>query len=215
MVSSPDYLHPDTLIIIFARQPVAGQVKTRLIPFLGVEKATRLYQRLLATTLQLCQQPFSSGELLAPMQLNITPESNAAWFTDWDLASGVDIVFQSGQNLGTRMDNALKNALVHFSKAILIGTDCPFLNQDILLQSIKALDDNDMVFVPAHDGGYVLVGARRLATGCFDEIQWGTEHVMQQTRIKLQDCGLSWQELAKQHDVDDKNDLKYIPYLIE
>ena len=208
---SQNKLHyPDTQIIIFAREPVYGQVKTRLIPALGAAGATELYTALLDFTLNKIHSCH-----LAPVCLGITPESSTAFFRQRYPFTELQITKQRGDDLGQRMAHALKQSLRHFSRAILIGTDCPFLNRNDLEQAIAALDIHDMVFSPARDGGYVLVGARRSVPGSFSGIDWGSEQVMQQTRKRLMELKISWQELAQQQDIDDENDLKYLQHVHE
>ena len=202
--------YPDTQIIIFAREPVYGQVKTRLIPALGAARATELYTALLDFTLNKIHTYH-----LAPVCLCITPESSPAFFLQRYPFTELQITKQKGEDLGQRMANALKQSLRHFSRAILIGTDCPFLNQSDLEQAIAALDTHDMVFSPAHDGGYVLVGARCSVADSFTGIDWGSEQVMRQTRKRLTELNISWQELALQQDIDDENDLKYLQHIHE
>jgi len=170
-------MHSDTLIIIFAREPVAGQVKTRLIPALGAEGACHLYQQLLEHTLNTCIQAD-----LADIQLCITPESNTAYFNNLPHAKYFQLSMQTGNDLGTRMFNAMVSALNQYKKVILVGTDCPFLSADDLHQAIITLDNYDMVFSPAYDGGYVLVAGKTIKLEVFSDIDWGTEQVMQQTR---------------------------------
>jgi len=196
-------MHSDTIIIIFAREPVAGQVKTRLIPALGAEGSCHLYQQLLDHTLNTSIQ-----SALADIQLCITPESNTAYFTQLPQAKHFQLSMQTGDDLGKRMFNAMASALNNYKKVILIGTDCPFLSTDDLQQAITVLDNVDMVFSPAYDGGYVLVGAKKIKTEVFSAIDWGTDQVMQQSRNCLKNTDLSWYELAKQHDIDVPEDLQ-------
>ncbi len=200
--------NPDTQIIIFAREPVYGQVKTRLIPVLGKTGATELYSALL---------DFSVHKIhrykLASLCLCITPESQSQYFSRHYPFDDLLITKQTGKDLGQRMANALEQSLQQFSKAILIGTDCPFLDNTDLQQAIDALDSNDMVFSPAKDGGYVLVGGTgQLNSFAFEGIEWGTERVMQQTRQRLSKLNIHWQELRQQQDIDNKNDLKYLQH---
>ncbi|WP_198266177.1 TIGR04282 family arsenosugar biosynthesis glycosyltransferase [sulfur-oxidizing endosymbiont of Gigantopelta aegis] len=196
---------PDALIIIFAREPVLGQVKTRLIPALGADRATELYKRLLDYTIN---NVISAS--LSPMRLCITPESEQQYFMQMKHAQHFELTVQEGTDLGLRMFNALATALAQYSKVILIGTDCPSIEQSLLQQAIDALEHNDMVFSPASDGGYVLIGAIRVVKEVFIDIDWGTDKVMQQSRLALAGSDLSWQELSVQHDVDIKADLKYL-----
>lgn len=204
-MSNNSFCFPDTQIIIFAREPVAGQVKTRLIPTLGKQGATEFYIALLDLTLHKIYH-----YNLSPVSVCITPESNMRYFSERYPYADLQITTQTGSDLGQRMYYALEQSLKQYSKAILIGTDCPFLDNNDLQHSIKALDSRDMVFSPAKDGGYVLVGARQLLLGSFDNIEWGTEQVMKQTRHRLTELNICWQELSAQHDIDNEDDLKYL-----
>ncbi len=204
------FSYPDTLIIIFAREPVIGQVKTRLIPALGKEGATELYRRLLDHTIE---KVISSD--LSPVNLSITPESHLKYFEQMSLFDHFKLTIQHGSNLGMRMYNALLAGLSGYSKVVLIGTDCPFLNADDLQQAIIALDDNDMVFSPAEDGGYVLVGAKKVLPGVFNFIDWGTDRVMEQSRLALINHQISWLELSEQCDIDVESDLRKLFLLDE
>ena len=211
------FQYPDTLIIIFAREPVQGQVKTRLIPSLGEEKATELYRRLLMGTLTRYSVDNSSSAHsnqistgLAPVSLCLTPESRVEYFQQLSCTDSFNISCQKGNELGARMYNALLEALETYDRAILIGTDCPFFTVRDAAQAIEVLNEFDMVFAPANDGGYVMVGASRLTRACFTDIDWGTEQVMSQTRERLRNAQLSWFELPQQVDIDTENDLKYL-----
>ncbi|MCW8930415.1 MAG: TIGR04282 family arsenosugar biosynthesis glycosyltransferase [Gammaproteobacteria bacterium] len=199
------YSYPDNLIIIFAREPVSGLVKTRLIPTLGKEGATKLYCRLLDYTVK-----HVTESELSPVNLCITPESQPSYFTQMACAEQFEISVQMGNDLGVRMYNALLEGLKQYSKVILIGTDCPFLTATDLRQAINVLDEHDMVFSPTRDGGYVLVGAKKVLPGIFKNIDWGTEKVMEQTRYALIANQLDWKELSEQDDIDVKDDLKYL-----
>lgn len=199
------HTYPDTQIIIFAREPVLGKVKTRLIPALGREGATRLYQRLLDYTITQ-----HSKRNLAPVHLCITPESRIDFFIQAFSVNRDDISVQQGEDLGHRMYHSMQIALKSYAKVLLIGTDCPFLTESELQSAIISLDNNDMVFSPANDGGYVLVGAKNLSRSVFEHIDWGTEKVMQQSRKALLNDGCSWCELAEQNDIDIPQDLKFL-----
>jgi rSAM/selenodomain-associated transferase 1 len=200
--------HADVLISIFARQPIVGQVKTRLIPALGAQGAMILYQELLNHTINTVVRAD-----LSVIDLCITPESQPTFFTQHRESNSFSTTMQYGADLGQRMYYALMCALEKVNKVILIGTDCPFLSRVDLQQAINALDTYDMVFSPAYDGGYVLVGATKLDKCVFSAIDWGTPSVMAQTRQQLRQTNLSWHELAKQHDIDVPEDLVYLASL--
>ena len=205
MTGDNTYQYSDTLIIIFAREPISGQVKTRLIPSLGAKGALKLYSRLLDYAIDNVLQA-----KLCPLQLCITPESKPDYFLKKTQNENVPITLQSSGDLGERMSQAINQALKHYKKVILIGSDCPFLTKVDLQQAIIALDTRDMVYSPASDGGYVLVAAKNISASAFKNIQWGSERVMQQTRQNLLDNSISWKELTEQHDIDIPADLKYL-----
>ena len=200
------FLYPDSQIIVFAREPVLGQVKTRLIPALGIEGATQLYTQLLDHTIDKVLQ-----SQLCPVDICITPESNKEYFLRNNQLDFLQVSWQCPGDLGQKMVDAIAKALKNYSSVILIGSDCPLLNIDDLQQAIIALQENDMVFSPASDGGYVLVGAKSISPLVFENICWGSEIVMQQTRQVLIDNHISWEELSEQHDIDVQDDLKYLP----
>ncbi|MCU7833775.1 MAG: TIGR04282 family arsenosugar biosynthesis glycosyltransferase [gamma proteobacterium symbiont of Taylorina sp.] len=207
---SVKFIYSDVLIIIFAREPQPGKVKTRLIPQLGENAATRLYTSMLEHALTTVIQ-----SKLSSLDVCITLESKADYFLSISLHNEFSISRQAGKDLGERMYHALQTALKQYSRVILIGSDCPFINKEVLQQAIAALETSDMVFSPASDGGYVLVGAKNLIPAVFEEIHWGSEFVMQQTRKRLSAANISWTELSVQHDIDLIEDLKYLSDLPE
>lgn len=103
------------------------------------------------------------------------------------------------------MHNAFEHALDHdgFSLAVLIGSDCPALTEDHLRRAVAALENgHDAVFAPAEDGGYVLVGLARPEARLFQDIEWGSSRVMEQTRERLRELKWSWIEIETLWDVD-------------
>lgn len=187
------YRHPDAVIQIFARAPVPGAVKTRLIPALGAEGAAALQAKLLFRTLEM-----ATRASMAPVQLWCAPDCRHAAFQDWP---GVSRHVQQGADLGERMAHALAAGLRSAQRVVLIGTDCPALDANGLHQAIARLADHDVVLGPAEDGGYVLVGWRR-PVALFAGIDWGSEQVLDQTRARLRAAGASWHELPVLWDVD-------------
>lgn len=189
----------DGALLVFAKPVIAGKVKTRLIPALGAQGAADLYQqlhdRVLATAgkagyAQL--QYWHSGDL-----------ASAAVGPPW-----VSLP-QRGDNLGERMFNALTTALATHPYAVLIGTDCPSLTRDDLQAAAHSLSaDKDAVIGPAEDGGYVLLGVRRVACELFENVEWGTDTVLAGARNAMQALGWSWDELPTRWDVDRPADLR-------
>jgi rSAM/selenodomain-associated transferase 1 len=195
-------------LIVFAKAPVAGQAKTRLIPALGAEGAANMAEKLLMHTLQ--QACDLSVEHL---ELCVSPDAlHPAFERAQSAAQGrLHLAVQGSGDLGERMHRALTRTLTLHSKGLLIGTDAPALTTPMLLMALQALDHHDAVFVPALDGGYALVGLRRPAPTLFLGMTWSTPQVMAQTRERARLAGLQWAELAPVADIDEPSDLAHLP----
>lgn len=197
-----------TALIIFAKAPVAGLAKTRLIPALGPEGAAHLADRLLAHTLQ--------QALALPvehLELCVSPtDQHPAFERARQAARGrLHLTLQGEGDLGQRMHRALARALSSHDRALLIGTDAPSLDTSLLTQARQALDTHPAVFVPALDGGYALVGLTRPVPELFDGMTWSTPRVMQDTRHRARAAGLAWTELPAVADIDEPADLIHVP----
>ena len=189
-------------LLVFARAPVPGAVKTRLVPTLGPEGAADLHSRLLERTLQT-----ACATALAPVELWCTPDTAHPAFTAASTRLDVKLRAQPEGDLGRRMLAALESALADGDRALLVGCDCPALTADDLAEAFAALADHDVVLGPAEDGGYVLVGARRVSPVLFDGIEWGGPRVLHQTRGRLVALGWRWHELRTLWDVDRPEDV--------
>lgn len=187
-------------IAVFSKAPRAGETKTRLIPALGAAGAARLQRRLCLRTLDLaCRAAHGKVTLWA------APDHRQRFFRAVQAQRGIELRSQSGSDLGERMSNAF---VAHAGPLLLIGTDCPALTEAHLATAATALHDgHDAVFIPAEDGGYVLVGLRRPQPRLFEGIDWGSDKVMTQTRERLVALGLRWAEPAMLWDVDRLEDL--------
>ncbi len=185
-------------LLIFAKAPLPGQVKTRLIPALGAEGACALYRRLLRHTLQ------QTAAWTGPRYLYCAPDSQHAELQRLASEFGVQLRNQSGEDLGMRMFNALAE---HNGGALLIGTDCPDLGCSHLQQAAEALTSYHSVFLPSEDGGYVLVGQYFAHPAPFADMRWSQPDVMQQSRQRLENAGLSCWLGPVLWDLDEPADL--------
>ncbi|HEX8884910.1 MAG TPA: TIGR04282 family arsenosugar biosynthesis glycosyltransferase, partial [Noviherbaspirillum sp.] len=161
----------DLHIAIFSRAPVPGAAKTRLIPLLGEEGAASAQRRMAWRTLETaCAVPGASVSLWCAGDIG-HPFLRACA----DLFNVPRLPQEEG-DLGLRMAHCLQAVLATHRKALLIGTDCPAFDVEALQSAALALNAARMVFKPAEDGGYVLVGARHggLEPRCFSEVAWGT-----------------------------------------
>lgn len=192
----------DARLLVFAKAPVPGQVKTRLMPALGAEGCARLQHRLVAHTLEK-----AVSARLCPVELWCTDTADPM-LSACAGQYGVTVRQQGDGDLGARMYRALSGALRHARCAVLIGTDCPVAPATDLVAAFAALEGGrDAVLGPVEDGGYWLVGGRRIDRQLFDAMPWGTERVLALTRTRLRRLNWSWTELPERWDIDRPEDL--------
>lgn len=189
-------------ILVFARAPVPGQVKTRLIPALGAEGAARLHRELLRHTLQ---QAAAAGS--DRLELWITGDDGAGELARLAASVGAGLRRQGAGDLGARMAAALADAVEHGGPALIVGSDCPWLDTAALTEARSALASCDAVLGPAADGGYVLLGLHRVERTLFTDVPWGTDRVLALTRERLAGLGWNWRELETRSDIDRPADL--------
>ncbi|HPU51788.1 MAG TPA: TIGR04282 family arsenosugar biosynthesis glycosyltransferase [Burkholderiaceae bacterium] len=189
------------LIILFARSPLPGQVKSRLAATIGAAAALCAYEELLEHAAAAV-----AGCAGADRWLCLTGDDPAGRAAALAERHGLHVVAQAEGDLGRRMAQALREGLERHSRAVLIGCDCPPLDADVLAAALRALRSHDMVFGPTEDGGYALVGSRAPCDAAFTAIDWGTAQVMAQTRERVRQQGLSAHELPMLWDVDDAAD---------
>ncbi len=195
-------IRQNPVVIVFAKAPQPGAVKTRLIPLLGEEGAAALHAKLVKRTL-VTTRAASFG----CVELHCTPDTNDPFFHFCAGHFGVTLQPQVAGDLGTRMLSAFESALATHACALLVGSDCPALTARHLRQAERALQDGaDAVLVPCEDGGYALIGLRRSDALLFESIAWGSENVMAETRARLTKLGWRWRELETLWDVDRPED---------
>ena len=191
-------------LLVFARAPVAGACKRRLIPALGPEGAAALHRRLVIRTLKTA----TAVVAVTDVELWCAPDRHHPFFTACATRFGVALHDQHGADLGARMAHALETALQRSERAVLIGSDCPDLDRHYLEDAFARLTGpNDAVLGPAKDGGYVLIGLRRPAPALFEGIAWGGPQVAEQTRLQAANAGLILHELEPRADIDRPEDL--------
>jgi rSAM/selenodomain-associated transferase 1 len=190
------------LLLQFAREPVEGGVKTRMMPHLSAHQACQLHCELVLWT---SAQLATSG--LGDTELCVAGDPTHSLFERCSAMGIHRISRQCGQDLGERMFVALRDSLQRYGKVILVGSDCPAIDRGYLEQAVHALDTAPLVLGPAQDGGYVLIGASSISEALFDNIPWGTAQVYAATVSAMLQQGLCWSELAALADVDRPNDL--------
>jgi rSAM/selenodomain-associated transferase 1 len=190
-----------------AKAPIPGLTKTRLIPALGDEGAAKLQEALIQQTVAT-----ALAANVGPVSIWCAPNEGHHLFQDIASQHGVGLYEQTLGDLGKRMHAAFCIA----APALLIGVDCPPLTPAHLRMCADCLRrGDDAVFLPAEDGGYVLIGLRRPQVRLFEDIEWGGPTVMTATRDRLRELALVWSEPQTLWDLDRPEDLSRLAALIK
>ena len=198
---------PGCRVMVFARAPVPGEVKTRLIPSSGEAGAAALHRRLVLHCLEAAVH-----SRLGPVELWCAPDAGHPFFRECEHRLGVSLHSQEGGDLGARMQRAFESALARSRRAILIGGDIPALSGQYLRDADRALaQGDDAVIGPAEDGGYVLIGLARVDPTLFRDIPWGGPDVLAETRRRIATLAWRARELPALWDVDRPEDLERLP----
>jgi rSAM/selenodomain-associated transferase 1 len=184
-----------TRIVIFAKAPVPGRVKTRLIPALGAEGAAALAAQMLERTID---EALASG-----LEVELCGEPDPA---TWYGGPSVALSSQGDGDLGQRLHRAAERVL-SAGPILLIGADCPALDSHRLRAAALALEHHDAIIHPADDGGYVLLGLRRFDASLFDGIAWSTDAVAKETLARIAALGWSVDTRETLADIDEPSDL--------
>jgi rSAM/selenodomain-associated transferase 1 len=187
-------------LIIFVRNPQVGKVKTRLAATVGAQKALEIYQQLLTHTMDITKDSaaekyvFYAGEI---------PE------TDMWKKAGFRQLLQKEADLGDKMLDAFKTVFSkQHSKVVIIGSDCIELSLSIIQQAFDSLDAHDAVIGPANDGGYYLLGMKKLHEPLFKNKHWSTEGVYAATIQDFHNASLHYFALPTLIDIDTEEDWK-------
>ncbi len=200
---------PQAVTAVFAKTPRRGAVKTRLQPLLGEEGALSLHKSLI-------QYVFRNLEAaaLCPLEFWVAVgdgslEGDSLHEEVFTTICNIKNIYRQAEgDLGARMADCARRVLQRADSVVLVGADCPAVDGAYLQQALQHLQDGaDIVFGPAEDGGYVLLGLRQVPDCLFVDMPWGSEQLMQITRERLRAAGLDWVELEPRWDVDRPEDL--------
>ena len=186
-------------VIILIRNPVSGCVKTRLAADIGNLNALNVYKNLLSYTRNITNSMDSSRLLFYSDFIDLND--------DWE--DGIyQKYLQSGNDFGEKMLNAFNIALTQHELVVIIGSDCFELNSEIIELAFKKLKDFDVVIGPAKDGGYYLMGLKRVYPDLFQGKSWSTDSVLSETIDTLKELDLTYHLLPLLGDIDTLQDLK-------
>ena len=192
------------LLVVMAKAPVPGTVKTRLVPHLSPQEATDLYRCLLKDRITTIQT--LTGVALA---IAYTPANAKNAFIPF-CENGLRLFPQKGNHLGERLNNIFVDKLAdEFDAVSIIDSDTPDLPVSAVQASFTRLmsDQTDVVFGPCHDGGYYLVGMRRPHPKLFANIPWSTDKVLPNTLERARELGVRTDLLPRWNDLDTIDDL--------
>lgn len=194
-------------VILFARVPRRGEVKTRLARRVGDGAALAHYRTMLRDTLAVVRE----AQVQAPglqAELCIAGDDVDGECARLAAMHGFALAAQQGTTPGERIEAALARALREGSVPVLVGSDVVSLTAADLRGAFDALHERDVVLAPTEDGGYALIGLRREVERLFEGMPWGTDALMAATRRRLEESGVRWAQLRTLWDVDEEPDLQ-------
>ena len=206
--SSPQTAHT-TALIIFAKAPIVGQVKTRLCPPLTHDEAATLHGSFVLDMLERTKVAATKLKLPIDRYLACAPSSTLVFFKIMEERQSVKLIDQIGDDLGARMQQAFATLFAQgYQRIFIVGTDTPSLPLDHYKQALAALETHDVVLGPALDGGYYLIGLKQPRPEIFTNIVWSTDRVLATTQEKAAILGLKIALLPPWRDVDTIDDLQ-------
>lgn len=194
-------MNSSSLLLIFVKNPELGKVKTRLAKTLGDQRALQIYHYLLSHTQKISREVSQADRFV---YYSSFIEENDLWPRE-----AFEKYRQEGADLGERMSRAFQRAFEKkYQKVVIIGSDCLELTTEILNQAFRQLDSQDFVLGPARDGGYYLMGMRQEELAVFQNKNWSTASVLQDTIKDLEARHYSYALLPELSDIDHATDLE-------
>ncbi len=193
----------DNAVILFARDPILGQVKTRLSPSLDDETILKLYTCFVEDSLEKIRQVDN-----AKCFVGISPDNHSGFF-EGIKSLGMNLFTQQGKDLGDKMRQAFVDRFAEgYKKVVIIGSDSPSLPVSYINKALAS--EKDLVLGPSTDGGYYLIAMSGKVSEVFSGVAWGTKHVLDETLKKLKGARASLELLPIWYDVDSPDDLKFL-----
>jgi hypothetical protein len=202
-------LSPHTALVIFAKAPIPGEVKTRLCPPLTPDEAATLHGSFVLDMLE--RSKLAVAELKLPFHryLACAPSSELVFFKIMEERQGVRLLDQVGEDLGQRMHRTFVDLFAEsYKQVIIVGTDVPTLPLSVYQEAFAMLGRSDVVLGPALDGGYYLIGLKQPAEKLFAGVPWSTDQVLAVTQLNAKTLGLSVGLTTAWRDVDTIADLQ-------
>ena len=202
-------LMPHAALVIFAKAPIPGEVKTRLCPPLTPDEAATLHGSFVLDMLERSKLAVAKLQLPFHRYLACAPSSELVFFKIMEERQGVRLLDQVGEDLGQRMHHTFVSLFGKgYERVLLVGTDVPTLPLSVYQDALTLLGKSDVVLGPALDGGYYLIGLKKPAENIFAGVPWSTDQVLAVTQQNAKILGLSVSLTAAWRDVDTIADLQ-------
>ena len=198
----------DNAVILFARDPILGQVKTRLSPSFDDETILKLYICFVEDSLEKIRQ-VDNVECF----VGISPDNHSGFFAGIE-SFGMSLFVQRGKNLGDKMRQAFVDRFAEgYKKVVIIGSDSPSLPVSYINKALAS--EKDLVLGPSTDGGYYLIAMSGKVSEVFSGVAWGTKNVLDETLEKIKGTNVSLELLPIWYDIDSPDDLKFLKTHLE
>lgn len=192
----------DPELILFAKTPIPGLVKTRLTTHCTNQEAAKIAETMTEILVEKALR-FWQG----PVSLHVYPELHHPFLQQLENRYAIHLQLQSEGNLGKKLSTAMHRTLAEGRSVAVIGADAPHCTSTTLTMANQFLRSNQSVIAPSLDGGYYLIGLPRPCTAIFEAISWSSAHVRDQTLNQAKKCGIEFRELPALQDIDEWNDL--------
>jgi uncharacterized protein len=199
----------ESALVIFAKAPIPGEVKTRLCPPLTPDEAATLHGSFVLDMLERTKLAVAKLQLPFHRYLACAPSSELVFFKIMEERQGVRLLDQVGEDLGQRMHGIFSGLFAKgYAQVIIVGTDVPTLPLSVYQEAFSMLGRSDVVLGPALDGGYYLIGLKQPAEQLFTGVPWSTDQVLAVTQQQAKPLGLSVELTTAWRDVDTITDLQ-------
>ncbi len=195
----------DLPLYLFAKEPVAGKVKTRLASKLGHDQCARLAAQMLRQSAERVSLDWQGR-----MVLCVTPRTEASLFLEMQKRWQCESELQQGNNLGERMLHAMQHGIERVGAAVVMGCDVPYISGEILRKAFKEIAAGGNIIGPAEDGGFYLLGLNQLEPRLFEDIIWGGDQVLSGVMNNATRCGIEFSSLPTLRDIDLWDDLIWL-----
>ena len=189
-------------LILFAKKPIPGEVKTRLQPDYSPEQAAEIAAFLIRATVELASSAWPGD-----IALYVSPDMDHPLFRELAHEFHLHLALQTEGDLGARMLHALRDGIGRRGCAAILGCDVPHCSWDVIDRANDSLACGRNVLGPTEDGGYYFIGLQEARAELFENMPWGSDKVLEKTLARAEELGMEFEVLTKLRDVDTADDL--------